>query len=252
MKSIVTKVAVILAFALIGTTFARAQRVIAVQQRHVPGANIQTFLEEEATYWAEVARHAIKNGKMTRWELWRSIGGENLDEAPNFMFLNILDDPSVLDDLSEIWNPMKVFPNVEWSEMATDSLGILKGQYFYAGHEYLVKTPPKILRVNLGRVPDVDRYLELERSVWKPFIEKQMESGRTRVTSWRVAVLLSPRGSIVSHNVVSVDGFQTLSDALLETFDEDVELPDLAEMEELREIVDVQHWQLVKVVGPEV
>ena len=87
-KFIVKSVWLSLAY-LICSIPAQAQ-FIATQYRYVATENSEEFITKETTYWSEVAKEAIKQGKMVKWELWQKVSGWKLDEGTNFLSIFII------------------------------------------------------------------------------------------------------------------------------------------------------------------
>ena len=109
----------------------QGQPVALTQYHHVPAENRAEFIHRETTYWAEIAKAAIKEGKMTQWQLWERVGGWNMDNSPNFFFVNAFAKVEDMNNLNEVWNPTKVFPNGRMQDMATRGLSTLKHQLVY-------------------------------------------------------------------------------------------------------------------------
>jgi hypothetical protein len=214
---------------------------VVVQTRHVPAENVSDFIHRETTYWSKIAQKAIDDGKLSGWSLWQRVDGFDIDKDPNFFFMNTFTDEQFDNNDGSIWNVKKVFPDAKKSDIDTFSLGTVQDQLFYRNLVFIEKSPPQFLRVNYAKASNLNRYLELEKTVWQPFVKKQMDAGKTEVVSWILSVLVMPSGANTQHNAVTVDGFDTLSDALNNSFD----FPDLSEFAEVHQKAEIHVYHRV-------
>lgn len=220
-----------------------------LQYRHVPPENVEEFVHLETTYWSEVARKAITDGKMVEWELWQKVGGWNLDEGSNFLFVNIFEKREDLDHINEIWNPSEVFPDVRVPSIDTGRLSTVKHQMFVQAEAVVREQRAQFIRLNYAKASDLARYVELEKTVWQPFITERMNANKTDVTSWAIVSVLIPSGASIPFNAYTVDGFQTLSGAISPSFDPDTEFPDFTELNEVHTKDRILTYALVKRVS---
>src|ERR1022692_952450 len=106
----------------------QAQGITTYQYRYVAPAKVDEFIKRETTYWSKVAKKAIADGQMTFWALLEKIGGTDLGNSPNFMFVNSF--PNIDADFSKIFDPSKLFPGVPMSKMDTYSMSTETAFYF--------------------------------------------------------------------------------------------------------------------------
>ena len=228
-------------------------QILRVQGRHVPPENMGEVIERETTYWSEVARKAIKDGHMSGWRLYRSIDGTNLDEDPNLIFVNEFTPEQIGSD-DQIWDFKKVFPDKDISEVETFSMGTTKSLVYYYNLVAIAKSQPNFIRVNFAKTKnfgDLGRYLELEQSVWQPFIQERMDSGKTNVVSWSLSRVLYPGGVDTEYDAITVDGFATFADALWTRYGDDAAFPDTSEIWEVHHKAKIHLYELIMSVGPE-
>ena len=222
-------------------------QVLSLQYRAVPGEHIEDFVHRETTYWSQVAQKAIDNKQMIAWELWERVGGWDLDDnSSNFVFVNVFEDVKALDNLSEMWGAIpEVLPNMRMSDMETNSLSKVTASLylngvagFGNGGNYAV--------VNYSLADDTDNFIEFETKSWLPFITSAMNSGKTSVKGWSAYTLMSPSGTYMPFNVMSVDQYDKMSDALSPDFDESLEFPDMTEYSNHLERKYIGIYRLVK------
>ncbi len=236
---------------LVGSSPLLAQ-VAVLQYRSVPPRNVQEFVYRETTFWSEVARKAINEGKMLGWELWQRVGGMNVDDSPNFFFVNMFETKDGIGQ-GGIWDPAAVFPDRRPSDMSTNGMSSTKHQLIIQVDDYVGEEQAQYMVVNYAKASDLARYVELERTVWQPFITEQMNAKNTDQTSWGVATVLNPGGDDMPFNAMTVDGFQTLSGAISANWNPDVEVefPDLTELNDVHTKAWIQVYSLVKAVWAE-
>ena len=231
--------------------FLQAQPVTITQFRYVADEDREEFLHRETTYWSEIARAAIKEGKMVGWELWERVGGWNLSEGSNFIFVNQFSKVEDLNNLRAIWNPTKVFPKGRMANMETESMSTLNHQLIFQGNSYAgTGEEPNFIRVNYSKASDLSKYLELERTMWQPFIKKQIDEKNTSQVSWFSAVKIMPAGVDLPFNAVSVDGYKTMSEAVLpaSSFKTEPTFPDMKAINEVHKKMRIQVYRKVKIV----
>ncbi len=224
-------------------------QIISIQTRYVPSENIPEFIENETTYWSEVARKAILERKMVKWELWEVVTGMNIDEGANFLFINEYRNLEDVDSTSEIWDHTAVFPDMDRLDVETQNLSTLVDQVFLFAQVSLIKSRPNFMRVNFARSSNLGRYLELENTIWRDFVEERMDAGQTNVVSWDLMRVMSPSGVNRSYDAITIDGFETLSDALQTDWGDNPDYPDLDQFREVHEKSYVRIYRLTKRVA---
>ncbi len=223
-------------------------QIVLIQTRDVAQENIQEFIHRETTYWSEVANRAILERRLVRWELWQIATGMDIDEGPNFFFINEYRKPTDVDLNNEIWDYTRVFPNMKAADIETQSLSTIVDRIYLYSQVHLIKTDPKILRVNFARASDLGRYLELENTLWHEFVKERMEADQTNVVSWDLMRVMSPGGVDKAFNALTIDGFDKLSDALQTSYGDNPAYPDLEKFREVHVKGTTRIYSLVKAV----
>jgi len=226
-------------------------KVEVIQRRSVAPENLKTFIFRETNYWSEVAMKAIDEGKMTEWSLWQRVGGKGLDDSHNFIVINTFDKRTDLNYIDDIRNFKTVFPEKTLDEIDTAQISILKDVFFYERIAFSFKSLPKIIRINYAKTTYINDFLELEQTLWFPFLQERMDSNKTNVVSWTVSKLLSPQGKNMNHDAIVIDGFDKLSDALFTTYGADVPFPDTDALLSVHYKADEHIYKLIKIVGNE-
>lgn len=222
------------------------------QFRHVPSENIDEFVHRESTYWSQVAQKAVNEGNLLSWSLWERVGGWKLgDKTANFVFVNTYSDAKGLDNMGKIWNPSAVFPDARYRDMETSSLSetihmIILNEVAQVG----AGTPFQYAKVNFAKASDLNAYIDLETSVWMPFVKPYIEGGNSPLKYWSVARVISPGGELMPFNAITVDGFDKMSDAISGVFPTGTTYPSFDEFDKVHTKEYIQLYRLVAASQP--
>jgi len=231
------------------------QGITVYQYRHVPADKVGEFIERETTYWSKVAEKAMESGNLTFWALLQKMGGYDLPNSSNFLFVNTFND---VDAASEVWDPSAVFPNVSMDKMETNSLSTVTSTFFLRNEhwEQAADAQPEdfqYLAMVYHNSSAPAQLIELEKTHWAPFIKQAMDDKQTTQVGWGNATVLSPSGDDIKFNTVSYDIYPSMQEALNPTWNENAVMP----QEGLNEIGEIELnrrgsvvYRLVKVVQP--
>lgn len=211
----------ILAF-LLGFQTKPLAQITTYQYRHVPDDKIAEFIKRETTYWSKVAQKAVDNKKMTFWALFEKVGGYDLPNSSNYLFINTF--PNI-DSSGDIWESAESVAGVKMEQMETGSLSTTTSQFFLHGENW-VQDAKAVPEKDFNYVVMVyhntnyaDSLIKLEKQYWSSFIQKAMDNNQTPQMAWGNAVVLAPMGDNIKFNTVSYDLFKTLQDALMPNWD---------------------------------
>ena len=109
-------------------------QVTSYQYRKVPADKIEEFIKRETTYWSKVAQKAVDNKKMTFWALLEKVGGYDLMNSSNYLFINTF--PNI-DSTMEIWTTAEQVAGVSMSQMETGSLSTITSQFFFQEQDWV-------------------------------------------------------------------------------------------------------------------
>jgi len=232
-----------------------AQPISIYQYRQVPNDKIDEFIYKETTYWSEVARKALDKGNLQFWALFQRVGGFDVQNQSNFLFINNVND---VDKLGEIWNPSAVFPDVPMDQMETNSISKVTGQLFMMPENHVDDvgaTPAEdynYVKFNYIHATNPGQLIDLEEKHWKPFITAAMAKEGVSQVAWGNARLLSPLRASVPATTLSYDIYPTLHEALAPKWDETLEIPQ-DELMEINKLEDGRRseaiYRIVKVVS---
>lgn len=102
-------------------------QVTSYQYRHVPDNKIEEFLKRETSYWTKVAQKGVDDKKMTFWALLEKVGGYDLPNSSNYLFINTF--PNI-DSSGSIWGSAEAVAGVSMDKMETNSFTTTTSQIF--------------------------------------------------------------------------------------------------------------------------
>lgn len=222
--------------ALVLTAQSFSQNIMVVNRRHVDLENVEDFIHRERTYWSKVAKKMVSEDKKTGWAVYQRIGGFDVHKDHNFVIVNTFTPEQFANRTRGNANLEEMFPGVKEEDIRINKISTTHDLLFYRIQAYYEVAKPRIIRVNFSKA-DKRGYFSMEPEIWGPFINEQMKAGKTKVVSWGFSTLIIPRGTENQHDAVSVDGFNSMADALARfNFDEGVKLP-----ERMSELIAAHH-----------
>ncbi len=237
----------------------KGQEITMYSYRYVAPDKAEEFVKRETTYWSKVARRAIANGRLTFWGLFEKIGGNDLQNSPNYLFVNTYTN---IDSAGTVWNAAAVHPNVPMSKMETWSFSKATSDLFLRDQnwEEVANVNPekdfKYVVIVYHNTSNPDSFITLEKKHWAPFLKGAMDKKQTMQKGWGNASILAPTGHSMPFNSISYDLFPTLKDALLQTWAPDIVIPaglnelgkleTMQPMREIYRIVQVENKMTVK------
>jgi len=201
---------------------AQDRSVSVFQYRHVPDDKIDEFIKRETTYWSKVAQQAVNNKTMTFWALLEKVGGYDLPNSSNYLFVNTFPD---IDKVGEVFGDPEGAAGVKMADMETNSISTVTSEFYLhdQGWTQASKAVPendfKYIVMNYQNSDYADSLVGLENKYWAPFIKKAMDKGQTPQLGWGNAVVLAPSAENIKFTSVSYDLFKNLQDALMPNWD---------------------------------
>lgn len=192
------------------------------QYRRVPDDKIDSFIYRETTYWSKVAQKAVDSKKLSFWALLEKIGGYDLPNSSNFLFINTY--PNI-DTGFTIWDPTSVFPGVSFDKIETNSMSTTTSTFFLHDENWAQAAnvvPDKefnFVKMLYHNSEYPDSLIGLEKKYWQPFIQSTMNKKQTKQVGWGNAIVLGPQGDNIKFNTVSYDLYSTLQEALMPWWD---------------------------------
>ncbi len=218
-----------LALCLAPRQAAVAQEISIYQYRHVPAEHVAEFVERETKYWSQIAQKAIDDGKMQLWALLEKVGGYDLPNSSNYLFINSFRD---VDAAGDVWDVSAVFPDVPMEEMDTSGLSTVTSVFFVRPETWVQAdhaVPSEDFRyvtMVYHNASDAGQLIALENEHWTPFIKAAMDNKQISQVAWGNATILSPSGEDIKANTISYDVYPSLKEALDPTWDENLTVPE--------------------------
>ncbi|MEO8766180.1 MAG: hypothetical protein ABI416_17895 [Ginsengibacter sp.] len=228
------------ALMLVGNKTLKAQEVTTYQYRQVPDNKVEEFIKRETTYWSKVAKKAIDKGTLLFWGLFEKIGGNDLENSPNYLFINTYKDIDA--DLGDVWNPTPLFPGIPIAKMETNSMSKTTATIFLKndGWQQAEKAVPekdfRFVVLNYHNSTNPSQFMAIEKNQWGPFIKEAMDKNQTYQKGWGNSIVLSPTGGSMKFNCLSFDLFPNLKGALMQTWSSDTKFPS-AGLDSLQKII---------------
>ena len=232
---------------------ALAQENLAINSfRNVPADEMKTFMQNEAFYWSKVAAVLQEKGQITYWGIHVRSGGM-LASEPN---VNVRIQIGSWENLENLGKNYAAAQAVVRSQMNPEMLALLEetlkqekfeSSLILSNTEELIwndKQPSFNYAVyNYSNANNVTQYLAEESRIMKPFFEKLMKQGKTKMKGWGTARVLSPSGYVHPYNAFTIDFYENIADTFLPFTSEDVSWP--KEMASLGELKTPGFWKRV-------
>ena len=197
-------------------------QITVYQYRHVSDDKIEEFVKRETTYWSKVAEKAVKDKSMTFWALLERVGGYDLPNSSNYLFINTF--PNI-DKVNDVFSNVEGIAGVKMSQMETNSMSTTTSQFFLHDEGW-VQDAKAVPATDFNYVVMIyhnteyaDSLIGLENKYWSPFVKKAMDNDQTTQMGWGNARVLAPLDDNIKFTTVSYDLFKTLQEALMTTWD---------------------------------
>lgn len=232
---------------------ALAQENLAINSfRQVPADELKTFMQNEAIYWSKVAAVLKEKGQINAWGIQVRSGGM-LASEPN---VNTRIGLGSWENFENLGMNYAAAEEVVRSQMDPEKLALLEESLKQDKFEFaaiLTNTEELIwsdkqpsfnyIVYNYSNANDVNQYLAEESRIMKPFFEKLMKQGKTKMKGWGTISVLSPTGYEYPYNAYTVDFYENIGDAFSPFTSEDVSWPE--EMASLGELKTPGFWKRV-------
>ena len=221
-------IATIVVASIFGIQNVFAQDISVYQYRKVDNDKVDEFIKRETEYWSKVAQKAVDDGKLKFWALFQKVGGYDLDNTSNFLFINTFAD---IDATDGIWDASAVFPDTPMEEIETYSMSRNTSLLFVRAHHFEMaeganpQNDFKYVSMIYHDAPSPNELVELEKEHWAPFIKAAMDNGQTTQKGWGNSVILSPSGPDMKYNTISYDLYPSLKETLSPTMSDDIQFP---------------------------
>ena len=207
---------------------AQNRDITVYQYRHVPDDKIDEFVKRETNYWSKVAEKAVQAKTMTFWALLQKVGGYDMPNSSNFLFINTF--PNI-DNSGDMWSNAEAIAGVKIADMETNSMSTTTSNFFLHDENWVqhAKAVPakdfNYVVMVYHNTNNPDSLINMEKKYWMPFIQKAMNAGQTPQVGWGNARLLAPMGDNIKFTTVSYDLYKNLQDALYPAWDPKTVLP---------------------------
>ena len=129
--------------------------------------------------------------------------------------------------------------------METTSLGKTIHQIVLEKHKQAGLAQGRYSKFNYAKVSDMPSFMKFESEDWYSFINKAIIDGDTSFIGWGLYTVLSPTGSQMPFDAITIDHFDNYSEAVMPRWTEGLTLPDIESSLSSRDRVMAQIYQLV-------
>jgi hypothetical protein len=238
LKIVIASVLVAMIFCVQNVIAQEDESISIYQYRKVDDGKVDEFIERETKYWSKVAQKAVDEGKLGFWGLFQKVGGYDMPNSSNFLFVNTFPDLPDMDEMGGMWDAQAVFPDVAMEDMETYSMSQNTSMLFVkpAGWAQAEGVNPeedfKYVAFVYHNANSPGALIDAENEIWAPFIKSAMDAGKVTQKAWGNARILSPTGEEIKYNTISFDVYPSLKEALDPTWAEDLEGPDMTKIGE--------------------
>jgi len=220
--------------------------------RKVPADELKTFMQNEAFYWSKVAAILKEKGQINAWAIQVRNGGMLANE-PN---VNTRIGIGSWENYENLGKNYAAAQAEVKSQMDPEKLALLEESLKQDKFEFattLTQTDELIwsdkqpsfnyVVINYSKANNVAQYIAEESRIMKPFFQKLMKQGKTKMKGWATASVLSPVGYDYAYNAFTVDFYDNISDAFAPFNSDDITWPE--EMASLGELKTPGFWKRV-------
>ena len=172
-----------IAFILSCSNTLKAQGITTYQYRYVAPENVTEFIKRETTYWSNVAQKAIDKGTLTFWGLFEKVGGSDLQNSPNFLFINTFKD--IDGNMNDMWNAAALYPKIPLNQIQTNTLSKVTSNIFLSDdgwqqrNNVVAAKDFKYVVMNYHNSSNPGNFIATENKHWQPFIQAAMNAKQT-------------------------------------------------------------------------
>lgn len=220
--------------------------------RKVPANKLKTFMQNEAFYWSKVAAILKSKGQITAWAIQVRSGGMLVSE-PN---VNTRIGIGSWENYENLGKNYAIAEAEVKSKMDHEKLALLEESLKQDKFDFASiltntneliwsdKQPSfKYVVINYSNANNVTQYISEESRIMKPFFEKLMKQGKTKMKGWATTTVLSPSGYEYPYNAYTVDFYDNISDAFTPFNSDDIAWPE--EMSSLGQLKTPGFWKRV-------
>lgn len=215
---------------LLSVQFINSQEVTTHEYRYVPLENMEEYLKRETTYFSKLAEDEMKKGNLTYWAILEKVGGDDLQNTPNVLTINSFNN---VDDSEIVWSKVEeLFPNVKPEDIYTEELCTRTDIIYLRKINWVeVKNADpdkdfKYVHLIYHNTKNVGQHFDFENNTWAPLVQKAMDQGITTMKGWGNSIVVSPVSNKFPYSSASYDFYDSIHNALSETFSDNMEFPE--------------------------
>ncbi|NRA18840.1 MAG: hypothetical protein HRU04_25435 [Oceanospirillaceae bacterium] len=177
---------------------------------HCMKVKSQNYLSVEKDMWLPMHQELVNQGKKNNWALYRVLYGDrsNCDYYVIESYIGEEQLSEAHDSLGEIFKKVHPGQNIEEAMEKTESSRDMAATSLWVNIDTVGIKPHTFVTVNWMNAKEPDKYISLERNIWKPIHQELSDKGH--IAGWGLYALASPRGSLQGYNFATVDSSNRL------------------------------------------
>ncbi len=195
------------------TSYALTAQVAVLHPVHVPGDQVEKFLDVETNYSRKIAKDAIAKGSLNWWGLMRATNPSS-DDSYNYMWVNVYADiDAAVSEAANWWANSKSVVGVSPDILYDGLSGIKSDRLYYYQIQQQIETGKngKYVVFNFASPEDVNAILVNNKEVIIPGFKKN--SKKSGMTGWGAATKITPQGSEYA-SFMTFDAFDTIANLM--------------------------------------
>lgn len=207
----------------------QAQNIAVHQYRRVANTDMAEYLRRETTYWKKFVEQEVKKGNLLMWTVLQRVGGEDQENQPNILLINVYKD---IDKPINWGGITDMFPNARMEDMSPFGLSkdVLTVYVRNLGNNIRSSSydpnANNFVWILYHPVNNLNTHLTFESEKWKPLVERSWKEGKNSMVGWGNGVILNPESPAFPYQAFSYDIYPSLKAALGGGFADDFEIPD--------------------------
>ena len=175
-----------------------------------------TYVDDvEMDLWLPMQQNMVDQGKKVGWSLYRVMYGDR-SKCDYFVVETYLGEEqfNAAPDLEEVFDEVHPRQNFDKAMAKTDVSREMVETHLYVTVDGVDIQPFTYATVNWMQAADPEKYVAMEKDVWKPVHQALTDAGHR--AGWGLYWRISPGGSSVGYNYTTVDFFNKFAQIPME------------------------------------
>mgnify|MGYP005985848185 CR=1 FL=1 len=173
------------------------------------------YVDLETDMWLPMQQNMVDQGQKVSWSLYRVMYGDR-SKCDYYVVETYLggDQFNANPELEKVFNEVHASKNFEKAMAKTDLSRNMAESHLYVTVDAVNLKPFTYATVNWMQASDPEKYVSMEKEVWKPVHQALTDAGHR--AGWGLYGRISPGGSSVGYNYATVDFFNKFEEIPME------------------------------------